>query len=394
MDSLRCNFVNHAAQKVYSIKEIRSLDAFNSLQKIWNDLAYQESPYAPFLSHEWFKLWLNHFMNSNEIFILLLYKSDRLVAIAPLLRVQQISRTIKVKKLELIGNAYSATRNFIFGTSSVREKQEYLSYIFRYLAVRSRDWDMLDLNGFCENSEDSKVIRHVLNEANHQYCEKISFENWYTDDISCNGDTYINRLPKKLRAELRRRRVRLSEIGELEVKIIQNPSDVDEYMDYYYELYAKSWKKREGIGPNFHRDFARLAARFGWLRLGFLFLDGSPIAAQFRIVYGDLCVFLKTAYDDKYKKYGPGTILLEEMIKHFIDVDKISKIDFGPGGELYKKKWASQNREMKRILVFSKSVKGFLLATIETKIVPTMHKHRVLTEIKNYISALLVKPRT
>ena len=380
--------MNHAAKDVYSIKQIRSLNTFNGLQKIWNDLAYQESSYAPFLNHEWFKLWLSHFIGANEIFILLLYKSDSLVAIAPLLRVQQVSRTIKVNKLELIGNAYSATRNFIFGTSSAEEKQEYLSYIFKYLKVIFRDWDVIDLNGFSENNGDLKLIRHALDEVNHQYCEKNSFENWYTDEISCNGEKYINSLPKNLRAELRRRRRRLSEVGVLEVKIIEDSSDVDEYMDYYYELYAKSWKKKEGIGPNFHRDFAKLAARFGWLRLGFLLLDSVPIAAQFRIVYGDLCIFLKTAYDEKYKKYGPGTILLEDMIKYFIDVDKISRIDFGPGGESYKKSWAAKNREMKKVLVFSKNVKGFLLAIIETKIVPTMHKHRALKKLRNFVSAL------
>ena len=380
--------MKHAAHEVYSIKQIRSLNTFNGLQRIWNDLAYQESPYAPFLGHEWFNLWLSHFMGSSEIFILLLYKSDRLVAIAPLLRVQQVSRTIKITKLELIGNAYSATRNFIFGTSSAEEKQVYLSYIFKYLKVIFRDWDVIDLNGFSENDGDLKLIRDALGEVNYQYCEKNSFENWYTDNISCNGEKYINRLPKNLRAELRRRRRRLSEIGELEVKIIKDPSDVDEYMDYYYELYAKSWKKKEGIGPNFHRDFAKLAAKSGRLRLCFLLLDGVPIAAQFRIVYGDLCIFLKTVYDEKYKKYGPGTILLEDMIKYFIDVDNISKIDFGPGGEPYKKSWASKNREMKRILIFSKSVKGFLLALIETKIVPTMHKHRALKKLRNFVSAL------
>jgi CelD/BcsL family acetyltransferase involved in cellulose biosynthesis len=158
-------------------------------------------------------------------------------------------------------------------------------------------------------------------------------------------------------------------------------------MHYYYDVYKRSWKKGESIGPTFHRDFAKLAAEKGWLRLGFLFLNNLPIAAQFRIVSNGLAYFLKTSYDQNYRSFAPGIILLSKMIPYLLDNDKVTEIDYGSGDESYKGNWVCDKREIRRLLVFNNNPRAKYLTLLMMKILPFFERHRALRKIKHLISS-------
>jgi CelD/BcsL family acetyltransferase involved in cellulose biosynthesis len=250
-----------------------------------------------------------------------------------------------------------------------------------------RGWDVIDLYPISSEDENALIIRSTIDEGKYVMSEETSYINWYIEDINYTGEEYLRGRSKDVRNEVKRRRKRLEELGDIEFKVINgDDKEVEKYIDLYYQVYSNSWKKGERIGPNFHRDLGRLAADKGWLRLGFLCLNGVPIASQFRIVFKDYCYFLKTAYDDAYKKYGLGTIILAEMIKYLIDSEGIRKIDFGPGDESYKSYWASGKREMKRILLFNRSFKGNLLALLSNRILPTVNKYKTTKRIKEILS--------
>jgi CelD/BcsL family acetyltransferase involved in cellulose biosynthesis len=250
-----------------------------------------------------------------------------------------------------------------------------------------REWDVMDLYPIPSEDENRLIIKSIIDESKYRISEETYYINWYIEDINYSGDEYLSKRDKDVRHEVKRRRKRLEELGNLEFKVIKgDDKEVEKYIDLYYQVYRKSWKKGERIGPNFHRDLMRFAADKGWLRLGFLFLNSVPIASQLRIVYKDYCYFLKTAYDDAYKKYGPGTIMLAEMIAYLIDCEGIKKIDFGPGDESYKSSWASDKREMKKILLFNRSLKGNLLVLLNNKILPAVNRYKTTKRIKEMLS--------
>ncbi|WP_304511756.1 GNAT family N-acetyltransferase [Desulfobacula sp.] len=379
------NSKNHPLNDKYSIREITDLTEFTELRTVWDNLANKQGSYLPFLCFDWFNLWLEHFLKDNKLLILLLYKEDEVVTIAPFLIREEKFKGINARKIELIGNVYSPIRNFIFANLGNEDKNIYLSYIFNHLFNNFNGWDVIDLNPIAEDDENLSILISLTNESNYNNIEQFCHSNWYVNGINFSGDEYLNQRSKNNRQELRRRKKKLEELGKLEFRVIKNNNEIDKYMDYYYEVYTKSWKKREGIGPTFHRDLAKLAAEKGWLRLGFLFLNNIPIASQLRIVFNEVCFFLKTAYDDEYRKYGTGVILLSKMIKDIIDTDNVREIDFGPGDESYKKSWASQKRDMKRILIFNKTLKGRFLALLETELLPIVRKHKTLSQIKSYM---------
>ena len=384
---------NASSNIKYSIKTITDVNVFKKLKTTWNDLASRQGHDTPFLSHEWFMLWMDHFLNDDSLLILLLCKEDIVLTIAPFLVTEETFCSIKITKLQLIGNAYSPVRNFIFRHHDKISKKIYLRHNISYLLTHFRSWDLIDLSPIASDDETFFILQNLIRACKRMYTDQVDLAHWYLDKIDYAGEDYLSRRSKNIKSELRRRRHKLETLGDLEFRVIRNGNEIDKYMDYYYDVYARSWKGKEKIGPTFHRALARLAAEKGWLRLAFLFLNGTPIASQFRIVFNDTCFFLKTAYDRQYRKYGPGIIMLADMIKYVIDVDHVRVIDFGPGDEPYKRSWASQKREMKKIIIFNNTLKGRFLALLRLKVSPLFQRHETLREIKKRISTDFMKFR-
>ena len=354
----------------YSLREITSYTQFLELSLDWNQLVAKDNTYKPFISFEWFQLWLNHFLHDNRVFILALFRQQRLVFIAPFFLRYDKYASIPIKKVEFIGNVYSPLKSFISGDSSVNLKELYLSYIIKYLYNNAIDWDMLDLYPLSEHDQNANVLLKVIKEAGCQNRYQPYSTSFFSRTLARTGGDYINTRSAATRQNLRRRRRGLEKLGDLEFRMIANPNNIDQYIEYYYQVYAKSWKKREEIGPTFHGDLAKLAASKGWLRLGMLFLNNIPIAAEFCILSDSAAVFLKIAYDEEFRKYGPGNIVMSETIKHMIDNDSITELDLGLGDEAYKKSWVDQEMEMSRLTIFNKNFKGRLLSILLNKAAP------------------------
>ena len=46
----------------FSIRRVTDLTEFEKLEGIWNNLAEKDNTYMPFLSYDWVKTWLEHFL--------------------------------------------------------------------------------------------------------------------------------------------------------------------------------------------------------------------------------------------------------------------------------------------------------------------------------------------
>ena len=369
----------------FSIKVVSRIDDLANLRDDWDKLAPKQGSYMPFLCFDWFRLWIEHFLDNHQLLVLLLYEHGDLQTIAPLLIKQQRFKGIPVRKIELIGNVYSPFRYFLFDQLGNEQRVAYLSIILKFLAKSYSQWDFIDVSAIPGENRSFDVLKEATNKAGLSCSEYFSFGDWYLDDIAYSGDEYIANLPKKIRKDVPYCQRRLQKIGNLEFKLIRNQGGVDDYMDLYYWVYSKSWQRREGVGPTFHRDLAKLAAKNGWLRLGFLFLDGSPISAQFWMTCSNNSFILKTVYDQDYRKYSPGKILTAEMMKYVIDIDKVKTVDYVQGDESYKKDWTPKRRERKGLLVFNDNIKGKYLALLTNKIQPAINKHKYLRKSKKII---------
>jgi hypothetical protein len=169
-----------------------------------------------------------------------------------------------------------------------------------------------------------------------------SFGNWYEHTGGC-WDAYLAARPGKLRETIRRKLRRAEQSGAV--------FSVDDAMDgietgiaRYEVVYARSWKEPEPF-PTFNPALMRAAAAEGLLRLGLLEISGTPVAAQFWVVHQGTATVLKLAHDEAFKAASPGTVLTALMIRRLMQVDGVTRLDFGRGDDPYKQGWARERRQ-------------------------------------------------
>ncbi|MFX0200262.1 MAG: GNAT family N-acetyltransferase [Candidatus Hodarchaeota archaeon] len=379
------------ANRKYHIHVIEDLNQFSKLKEVWNTLVREQKYHIPFLCHEWFSLWLKHFLGHNKLLMLLVSDGIRPLAIVPfVIKAEKFKGLFPCSKLDLIGNAHSPVRKFIFGHLTDNTKIDIAEDIFLFLCNQFRHWDVIELDSLPEEDYSFHILSQAISKCRMKNRQYFCFGNWYLDNINYSGDEYIGRRSKNTKKQLKKRMSRLSELGNLVFKIGNEKEKVNHYMELYQQVRAKSWKHAE-IDSGFHEDFRRLMAEKGWLRFGFLALNGSPIAVQIRIVCNRTAYFMNTAHDSKYDKFSPGTLLRTEFSKYLIDADNVLEIDTLKGDEPYKKEWTPKRRERKGITIFNNNLKGQFLAFMMITILQNIEKHPYLSSLKGNLSQFLKK---
>ncbi len=171
------------------------------------------------------------------------------------------------------------------------------------------------------------------------------FGNWHealTPGAGWPG--YLAVRPSALRATILRRTAAMLRHGHLSRHDAPGPG-LERGILAYAEVRGRSWKPLEPF-PDFDAALLRATAAIGALRLGVLWgPDGQPIAAQYWVLTGGRAMLLKLAHVRDAKAASPGTVLTGLMIRHLIEVDGATALDFGRGDDAYKQLWCGRRRQ-------------------------------------------------
>lgn len=357
---------------------IDNIDAFNKHKTEWDMLCADNRDFVPFQCYGWYEVWFKHFLGNNKLAIVTGYCERDLKVIAPLYLTTSKVRGIKYNKLELIGNTYSPIRNFIYGRSTDAERECWTVDILKNINDLSCNWDVLDLSCIPEENNIYDIVLQSVKSMQLPYLEYTCYADWYQDSINVSWEEYLSQIPVSMRKDMSYCRRRLEREGSVSFSLIKSPDKIDGFIDQYYYVYSKSWQKQEGLGPSFHRDLAKMAAERGWLRLGFLYYNETPIASQFWVVADGTAYILKTVYDQQFKKFSPGKLLTSEMMKSAVDIDKVAVIDYVQGDEEYKKHWTPRRRERRGIYVYNSTIRGRSFCLAQKTILPLLRRNKVV----------------
>ncbi|MGH6763902.1 MAG: GNAT family N-acetyltransferase [Phyllobacterium sp.] len=150
-----------------------------------------------------------------------------------------------------------------------------------------------------------------------------------------DGETYLREaIGAHHRRDYGRLWRRLSRQGELAHRVACTPNDVEAGFEDFLALEASGWKgrKRTALAANnTHASFAREAirglAREDRVRIHTLTLDGKPVAALVVFAEGGEAWTWKTAYDEQWKAFSPGTLLMIEVVKRHLADPGINRTD-------------------------------------------------------------------
>ncbi|MBI3368172.1 MAG: GNAT family N-acetyltransferase [Burkholderiales bacterium] len=176
------------------------------------------------------------------------------------------------------------------------------------------------------------------------------FGNWYLNSPN-DWPGYLASRDGKMRSTIKRMTAKLvAEKGRIEV--ISEPADVARGLAAYQQVYAASWKTAEPY-PEFIGGLLETCARQRWLRLGLVWLEDRPIAAQIWIIAHGRAEIYKLAYDEAFKRYSAGTALTAVLMQQAIEAKEVVEVDYLIGDDPYKKSWMSDRRERWGLIAYN-----------------------------------------
>jgi CelD/BcsL family acetyltransferase involved in cellulose biosynthesis len=333
------------------VVEVR--DRIEPLAHDWERLAHGIGA-APFLWPGWFSAWWDAF-GTGRLHILTAYEDERVVGILPMFNVRGA--------LSSLTNAETGCFGFLAASEPVAEALS--SAVFRgrprhvYLAAMSPD----DVGASVLRKAASTSRYHVSTDS-YQAAPYIPTD-WSWED-------YEGGLRRKFRSELRRRRRRLEDRGEVVLDVSDGREGLEELLEEGFRIEGSGWKEshRTSINTNpalrrFYSDFARWAAERDWLRLAFLRVDGRAIAFDYCFEFNKIHYLQKTGYDPSFGKFAPGVIMRHLMIERAFSAEDIVAYDFlgvGLGSEsgAWKREWTDAQQERVSMRMFAPTALGSL----------------------------------
>ena len=285
------------------------------------------------------------------------------------------TREAQHRELSSLSNYYTMEFSPIIGVGAdVREVAHHLA---QFIGAERPLWHSVRLDYLKDSNPATAELVDALRRAGYSVRRHRQFENWYLDCAGINFDQYYAARPSRLRNTIERKGRKLHKIHDVRIELYRYPTDdILRGVHDYVTVYGSRWKRPEPH-PDFIPDLARRLVANDCLRLGVLYADGRPVAAQFWITtMGEACIY-KLAYDEQFADLSVGAILSREMFKQALDRDGSACIDYGVGSEAYKREWMSAAREIFGVRAYSRrTIRGMghifsaQLRTIARRLIP------------------------
>jgi CelD/BcsL family acetyltransferase involved in cellulose biosynthesis len=177
---------------------------------------------------------------------------------------------------------------------------------------------------------------------------------------------------KEFHRTLRRRRRRLTELGEVTYVDHPSPNQVESVLNEGLRLEAAGWKGEKGVAvlnlpthERWFRSVAEVAEDKGWLRLSSLYLDDRMLAFRYDLHYGDKRYGMISSYDESPDlSFSTGSLLLESVLEQSAE-DAVGTYEFGYGSHPWKYDWTSDERQVFDLLIIGSGFVGRAVAGVK-----------------------------
>jgi hypothetical protein len=242
------------------------------------------------------------------------------------------------KHLYGLTHLYSSLYSLLLSEQNQQEIIQSLAQGLDELPIES-----LRLDPVAEDDRNVHMLQQVMESMGYQCHHRFRFYNWIHRTQGQSFEDYMSSRPSRVRNTIARKQRKLKREHGYEIRLY-----TDQYLQQaladYSAVYRSSWKAFEQFDA-FIEGLAYSLSASGWLRLAILYIEDKPAAAQFWFVAHDKASIFKLVYDETWKQYSPGSILISYLMEHVIEIDKVEEIDFLTGNDAYKQDWMSDCRK-------------------------------------------------
>lgn len=309
-------------------------EAFDALGGEWDDLLDPQDSTAFFMTMAWQRTWWKYLGRGRLSLVAIRDDAGQLVGIGPWFVEQtdglRVVRTVGCKEVS----------DYLGALLKAGHEGTVLGALLQFmLSADAPGWDVFHLCNLPSTSPLLSVLPRLA-----QTCG-LAVEIEQEDvcpvvDLPDSYEAYLDRLDKKNRHELRRKRRRAEDYG-VNCYVVGEEHNLDEEVDAFLILMAMSTPdKAEFLKKPGHREFfheiGRVMFEQGMLDLLFLTIEGQRAAASWQFAYQDRMMLYNSGLNPSaFAALSPGIVLLTCSVEEAIRRG-FKKYDFLQGDEDYK----------------------------------------------------------
>lgn len=190
--------------------------------------------------------------------------------------------------------------------------------------------------------------------------------------IGENFDQYWQARSKNLRKNMSRYENRLVR-DNITLKFCETtcPEQVLAAVDRYGMLESQGWKGNKGtaLHPSnnqgqFYRAFLhRLAIQKKAIIYEF-YIQDRLVASRLCCIKQDMLIILKTTYDENFKNYALGRLLLKRILSSLFSRKLVKIVDFYTNASPEQLEWSTEQRSMYDASMYANNISGLLLSSV------------------------------
>ncbi|MEI6511865.1 MAG: GNAT family N-acetyltransferase [bacterium] len=299
----------------------------------WRELQQESESATIFQTWEWTSTWWKHFGEGKYPYVICVRLGDELIGIGAFYETSGAWGALR-----FMGNGHADYHGLLARTGFEKEvARRVMCHLMRHPTAH-----LLDLHQVPDNSPLLGVALRMPGAWRklQAVCSRLELPDTWAD--------YLSYLGRNMRSSLKRYEQAATRDYDFSVSLA-DVNQVDKGLKSLFKLHQKRWQQRGQPGAmfirsiqKFHREFSKLAAEQGWLRLHMLELDGHTQAALYAFRFGKGYYFYQSGFNPKFGKLSPGTLTLSHAVRTAIG-ERCEYFDFLRGQEGYKARWRPQS---------------------------------------------------
>ncbi len=347
--------------------EVGDFAAFLRLRERWDELISQNPLDAPFLRHDFLRLWIENFAPGADLSLWTVAQDRRLALALPLLRQWRLFRGLPARIWRAPANVHSCRFDLI-APSKERLAPQAIEALLDAL-LGGRDFDVIELPDVPADGP----LRQLWERAGARGCPTFAWPSMDTPWIDLSAGEAGLRLSAHFRSNLRRRRKKLEAMGPLALQRCVGGSDLEALLEEGFQIERSSWKgsARTAIACSpvlraFYSEWARSNALSGELCLYFLRMGARAIAFQFGIASGQTYYLPKVGFDESLGECSPGQVLMDFVVRDLLQRG-VTRFDFLGPPMVWKRDWTQRSRPHHWLYVFADTRRGRILHWLKSR---------------------------
>lgn len=352
------------------VEEAHDWDALDPQE--WDALVKASPASSVFLTYAWLTACWTFLAPGRRLRMLLIRRDGRLVGGLPLAEERTRLRGLPVRKLLLLTDP--VTTNVRSDLVAPENSAECLDAVIHHLRSRRSSWDVLHLDSLPATSP-LLTSRNFFRMASPE-------KYWVLHRLAVTGswEEYLAGQTTHFCEHYRRERAKLVRLGDVDAEFADTPQAVAEAVDVFFRVEAASGKQQradytplQGALKQYYYQLFRNLAAARYALVATLKLNGEPVASILAAQLNGTIYTLNDVFDQRLRKQYAGHYLRGELVRYAWQ-QGYRAVDFNGYGS-HIERWRTQGQPHYRLIAYSPSWYGGLLAVYKRKLVPTLRRY-------------------